>query len=163
MRLNKILEFFLFISGFIFGAGVYFSCFSISQQVILHHKLRQYLSPESQTQAEPQNELFNRPPVKYETELAEKLEKEIRILCWVFTHPDNHAKKVPHVRATWGHKCTKLLFMSIKEDPTQPDIIAIPVENGRAHLWNKTKLVMKYVYDNYKNEADWFMRADDDK
>ena len=99
----------------------------------------------------------------YETELADRLFNDIRVLCWVFTHPSNHKIKVPHVKKTWGHRCNKLLFMSIEKDPTNPDIIPIPVPEGRSHLWNKTRLVMKYVYDNHYNDADWFMRADDDK
>ena len=100
---------------------------------------------------------------KYEHELADQLFKEVKILCWVFTHPDNHKTKVPHVRNTWGRRCNKLLFMSVEEVEDQPDIIALPVENGRPHLWNKTQLAMKYVYENYINDYDWFMRADDDK
>jgi hypothetical protein len=99
----------------------------------------------------------------YETELADMLFNDVRVLCWVFTHPSNHKIKVPHVKRTWGHKCNKLLFMSIERDPNNPDIIAIPIPEGRSHLWNKTRLVMKYVYDNHYNDADWFMRADDDK
>jgi hypothetical protein len=99
----------------------------------------------------------------YESELADKLFNDIRVLCWVFTHPSNHKIKVPHVKKTWGHRCNKLLFMSIEKDPNNPDIIPIPVPEGRSHLWNKTRLVMKYVYENHFNEADWFMRADDDK
>lgn len=99
----------------------------------------------------------------YEEKIAEKLFNEVKILCWIFTHSENHHTKVPAVRATWGRKCNKLLFMSIEEDPQQPDIVALPVANGRDHLWNKTKLAMKYVHDNFLNEYDWFMRADDDK
>jgi glycoprotein-N-acetylgalactosamine 3-beta-galactosyltransferase len=99
----------------------------------------------------------------YEEKIANKLFNEVKILCWVFTHPDNHKKKVPAVRATWGRRCNKLLFMSIESDPHQPDIIALPIANGRDHLWNKTKLAMQYVHDNYIKDYDWFMRADDDK
>lgn len=100
---------------------------------------------------------------KYEQDLADKLFSEVKVLCWVFTHPDNHKTKVPHVRQTWGRRCNKLIFMSVEEVEDEPDIIALPVANGRAHLWNKTKLAMKYVYENYINDYDWFMRADDDK
>ena len=25
-----------------------------------------------------------------------------RVLCWVNTHPPNHAKKAAHIKATWG-------------------------------------------------------------
>lgn len=95
--------------------------------------------------------------------MADKLFSEIKILCWVLTYPGNHQAKVPHIRNTWGKKCNKLLFMSDTADPDQPDIVALPIETGRAHLWNKTKLSMKYVHDNYINDYDWFVRADDDK
>lgn len=99
----------------------------------------------------------------YEHELADKLFAEVKILCWVFTHPENHYTKVPAVRNTWGRRCNKLLFMSTEEIEGFPDVIALPIEDGREHLWNKTKLAMKYVHDNYLNDYDWFMRADDDK
>jgi glycoprotein-N-acetylgalactosamine 3-beta-galactosyltransferase len=100
---------------------------------------------------------------KYEQKIADKLFNEVKILCWVFTHPANHKTKVPQVRKTWGTKCNKLLFMSTMQVQGEPDIIELPVENGRDHLWNKTRLTMKYVYENYINDYDWFMRADDDK
>lgn len=109
------------------------------------------------------NQSFKNFNKSYEYELADRLYNDVRVLCWVFTHPSNHKIKVPHVKKTWGNKCNKLLFMSIEKDPNNPDIIVIPVPEGRSHLWNKTRLVMKYVYENHYNEADWFMRADDDK
>jgi glycoprotein-N-acetylgalactosamine 3-beta-galactosyltransferase len=43
---------------------------------------------------------------------AEKLAKEVRVLCWVMTNPKNHQKKAIHVKSTWGQRCNKLIFMS---------------------------------------------------
>ena len=33
---------------------------------------------------------------------------------------------------------------------------------GRDQLWNKSKAAWTYMYDNYLDEADWFIKADDD-
>lgn len=40
--------------------------------------------------------------------------------------------------------------------------IALPVGEGRDNLWKKTKEAFKYVYENYYDQADWFLKADDD-
>ncbi|XP_065350314.1 glycoprotein-N-acetylgalactosamine 3-beta-galactosyltransferase 1-like isoform X2 [Cloeon dipterum] len=82
--------------------------------------------------------------------------KEGRLLCWVMTGPGNHAKKAMHVKATWGRRCDILLFMSSK------NAVALPVPEGRNNLWAKTKEAFKFVYQHYLDEAEWFMKADDD-
>jgi glycoprotein-N-acetylgalactosamine 3-beta-galactosyltransferase len=99
---------------------------------------------------------------KYEHVLADQLFNEVKILCWVFTHTGNK-HKVHAVRKLWGSKCNKLLFMTNEDVPDEDDVIKLPVADGRWWLWRKTMMTMKYVYNNYINEYDWFMRADDDK
>lgn len=49
------------------------------------------------------------------TPVHQKLEKEVRVLCWIMTGPKNHHTKALHVKNTWGKRCTKLLFMSTAE------------------------------------------------
>lgn len=44
--------------------------------------------------------------------LAEFLYRKVRILCWIMTGPENHENKARHVKATWGKRCNKLIFMS---------------------------------------------------
>jgi hypothetical protein len=158
--IKRVQDVFYFLIGFLIGFLLFF-LFTQNYHVVLKEKIQSKLIRHvtfatAFTNASPPAEL-------YETEMADKLFSEVKILCWIFTHPDNLKTKVPHVMQTWGKKCNTLLFMSTEKDPNNPNVIALPVENGRAHLWNKTKLTMQYVYEHHINDHDWFIRADDDK
>ena len=65
------------------------------------------------------------------------------------------------MKHTWGSHCDKLIFMSTEEDK-ELGAIKLDVEEGRQGLWGKTKLGFKHVYENYFDQFDWFMKADDD-
>nr|XP_029710299.1 LOW QUALITY PROTEIN: glycoprotein-N-acetylgalactosamine 3-beta-galactosyltransferase 1 [Aedes albopictus] len=93
--------------------------------------------------------------------LANKLYREVRILCWIMTNPSNHKAKALHVKRTWGKRCNKILFMSSTVDPLL-NTIALPVKEGRDNLWAKTKEAFKYIYKHHLDDADWFYKADDD-
>jgi hypothetical protein len=165
-RLWSLKEFLSFLIGFAIGTIIILGISSSDsfQDNVRKFKMRKMLQKSESVASEEIVRNFIQPSNNsYEQDLADKLFKDVRILCWVFTHPDNHKKKVPHVKSTWGKRCNKLLFMSIEADPNNTDIVAIPVPPGRSHLWNKTRLVMSYVYQHHRDDADWFMRADDDK
>ena len=36
------------------------------------------------------------------------------------------------------------------------------VEEGRDWLWAKTKASLHYIWQRHKDDADWFIKADDD-
>lgn len=115
--------------------------------------------------------------------LAKQLYRDVRVLCWIMTNPSNHKAKALHVKRTWGSRCNKLLFMSSKagrcdllvdklfrklnscfcytSDPLL-DSVALPVKEGRNNLWAKTKEAFKYIYQHHLDDADWFIKADDD-
>lgn len=92
---------------------------------------------------------------------ARRLAKEIRVLVWVMTAPKNLQTKAKVVRDTWGRRANKLLFFSSETDPNFPTV-GLNVSEGREHLTAKTMQGFRYVYDHHLDEADWFMKADDD-
>lgn len=95
------------------------------------------------------------------TDIAENLYQKVRILCWVMTSPQNLEKKAKHVKATWAQRCNKVLFMSSEENQDFPTV-GLKTKEGREQLYWKTIKAFQYVYDHYLEDADWFMKADDD-
>lgn len=89
------------------------------------------------------------------------LHDEVRILCWVLTFPLNHHTKAAAVRDTWGKRCNKLVFISTLPDDNL-DILLVNITEERLYLWGKTKQGLQQVYENYGNDYDWFLKADDD-
>ncbi len=97
--------------------------------------------------------------------VTEFLRDEVKILCWIMTNPNNE-KRWQHIRKTWAHKCTKLLFVSSKtyyHENSGIEVVGVSVgEDSRSSLWAKTKEAFIYIYRNYYEEYDWFMKVDDD-
>lgn len=94
--------------------------------------------------------------------VSSRLFDEVKVLCWVLTSPGGIKSKAIHVNRTWGKRCNKLLLMSTKEDESMPNVVALNVGEGRSNLWGKTKKALQYIYDHHLDEADWFLKADDD-
>lgn len=89
------------------------------------------------------------------------LHDEVRILCWVLTYPLNHDTKATAVSDTWGKRCNKLVFISTLPHDNL-DILLVNVTEDRRYLWGKTKQGLQQIYENYGNDYDWFLKADDD-
>lgn len=87
--------------------------------------------------------------------------QNIRILCMVNTHPDNHYKKAVHVKETWGRHCDKLIFGSTLTDE-KLNAIGFNITNSHSYVWGKQKRMFQYIYNNFYSEYDWFYKADDD-
>ncbi|XP_034472897.1 glycoprotein-N-acetylgalactosamine 3-beta-galactosyltransferase 1 isoform X3 [Drosophila innubila] len=111
--------------------------------------------------AGPEQDVGAHEHVHDNSSIADKLYSEVRILCWIMTNSTNHQKKARHVKRTWGKRCNKLIFMSSAKDE-ELDAVALPIGEGRNNLWGKTKEAYKYIYEHHINDADWFLKADDD-
>ncbi|PVD32275.1 hypothetical protein C0Q70_07708 [Pomacea canaliculata] len=97
---------------------------------------------------------------KADESVAEVLKQRVRVLIWVMTSPKN-LHKARAVKNTWGSRCDLLLFFS-SENNTELPTIELDVEEGREHLYEKTTQAFDYIYENYFDMADWFMKVDDD-
>ncbi|XP_033639685.1 glycoprotein-N-acetylgalactosamine 3-beta-galactosyltransferase 1-like [Asterias rubens] len=84
-----------------------------------------------------------------------------RVLCWVLTSPSTLQTRAIGIKETWGPRCDVILYMSSETDPEFPTV-GLDVKEGRPALWNKTRAAIMYIYKHHFNDADWFMKADDD-
>lgn len=109
-----------------------------------------------------QHNWSNNATILVNTTVADYLEQNVRVLCWILTHPDNHRSKAVHVKNTWGRRCDKLLIMSSEEDTELNTIKLNVTDEGHDYLWGKSKAAWKYVYKYHLNDADWFYKGDDD-
>lgn len=77
------------------------------------------------------------------------------------TNPSNLEKKATAVKTTWAKRCNRFVFISSKTNSSFPTI-GLNVSEGREHLTAKTMQGFLYMYQHYYDEADWFLKADDD-
>ncbi|XP_072303437.1 glycoprotein-N-acetylgalactosamine 3-beta-galactosyltransferase 1 [Eucyclogobius newberryi] len=76
------------------------------------------------------------------------------------TGPKYLDSRTRHVRETWAKHCDFTLYMSsfASAFPT----IALNVSEGRENLYWKTIRAFQYIHEKHLDEADWFLKADDD-
>lgn len=55
-----------------------------------------------------------------------------------------------------------IVFHLSKYSDKELGSIALPVKEGRQYLSTKTEEAFKYIYKHHMNDADWFLKADDD-
>lgn len=96
-----------------------------------------------------------------DSRVADVLYQKVRVLCWVMTGPYNLQSRARHVRATWSRHCNVVVFMSSEEDLDFPTV-GLGTKEGRDQLYWKTIRAFHYVYEHHADEADWFLKADDD-
>ncbi|XP_067653282.1 glycoprotein-N-acetylgalactosamine 3-beta-galactosyltransferase 1-like [Haliotis asinina] len=118
-----------------------------------HKSLRQYLSGNIKFEDLHRHEDND--------DVSKALYEKEKVLCWIMTSPKNLAVKARVVRDTWSRRCNKVLFMSSATNKKFPTI-GLNVPEGRTHLTAKTMQAFSHIYKNHFDDADWFMKADDD-
>ncbi|KAM4689664.1 glycoprotein-N-acetylgalactosamine 3-beta-galactosyltransferase 1-like isoform 1-T2 [Discoglossus pictus] len=93
--------------------------------------------------------------------VSEELSSNVKVLCWIMTSPVNLGTKAIHLKHTWTRHCNLTLFMSSTTNETFPTI-GLGTKEGRDQLYWKTIRAFQYIYKNYLDQADWFLKADDD-
>lgn len=86
--------------------------------------------------------------------------KKVRLLCWFMTDPAILNKSI-HVKNTWTRKCDIRLFISSESNTNFPTI-GVDVPAGRNHIGAKSRAAWTLIYKKYRNQADYFMKADPD-
>ncbi|XP_020781588.1 glycoprotein-N-acetylgalactosamine 3-beta-galactosyltransferase 1 isoform X2 [Boleophthalmus pectinirostris] len=83
-----------------------------------------------------------------------------RVLCWIMTGQKNLNSRTRHVKETWAKRCDVTLYMSSQESPFPT--VGLNVSEGRENLYWKTIRAFQYIHEKHLDDADWFLKADDD-
>nr|AIG55580.1 secreted protein [Thraustotheca clavata] len=83
-----------------------------------------------------------------------------KILCWVNTFDQSH-DRAASIKATWGKRCDKLVFMSNIEDKSIPTTRA-KAPPTHLDLWQKHRDVVRILWREYGASYDWIFKCDDD-
>ncbi|CAF4441327.1 unnamed protein product, partial [Rotaria sp. Silwood2] len=96
-----------------------------------------------------------------------------RVCCLILTAPKYFLTRVKAVNETWASRCDRYFFITeYAREAMTPEQIKFakqipiaPIKNitgGYDHLTQKSNLAFLFAYENYLNDFEWFIKADDD-
>jgi len=71
------------------------------------------------------------------------------------------ANKAQAIKDTWGKRCNRLLFIADENNNIFPTVGFKTIE-GKLNMVTRIFNAFDYVYEHYFDDADWFLRSDDD-
>lgn len=136
---------------------------SLKPLPISSHKLKLKLDGISRL-SEAQGKLEEQKIVKIKVIFFLHFPSDPNILCWISTQPKNHLTRAAAVKATWGKRCQKLLFITTADNRenddnrlmslsaaqlSEEDFIILDLEReGRDQLWEKTRKALIYNFEH---------------
>lgn len=97
--------------------------------------------------------------------------KPNRVLCAVPTTWNDSAHRIERIQKTWGPRCDILVFAVASEYEIPANVAVgelLVVDMTRSaspqdrNIWEKTHLMWRAVADKYLDNAEWFVKVDDD-
>ncbi|KAH8283649.1 hypothetical protein KR018_010795 [Drosophila ironensis] len=95
------------------------------------------------------------------TSVARSLYESVRVICLVMSWAKNFSTDMRAVSKTWAPHCNRVIYFG-NFSMTDMDIVNLNTTDSYWLLWGKTKAAFRYAYEHYRNEGDWFFKADDD-
>lgn len=92
-------------------------------------------------------------------------QNNIRIFCFVCTagNTDAAIERSKMIAETWGKHCDRLVYFSpVQIGKTETIVLPRFPGESRSNLYPKVHYIWNVVANQYKDEADWFYKADDD-
>eukprot|EP00054_Salpingoeca_dolichothecata_P017541 m.105512 g.105512 ORF g.105512 m.105512 type:complete len:120 (+) comp22495_c0_seq2:137-496(+) len=77
--------------------------------------------------------------------------------------PKTHNTSAQAVYDTWARGCDHHVFMSSETHPVlNVHDVHLSGPESRDKIWEKTIKAWKHTYNEFGNDYDWFLKADDD-
>ncbi len=90
--------------------------------------------------------------------------KSQRILCWVMANPENE-QRWKHLKKLYGKNCDKFIIMTSLNRMKQVEgleLHGLDVPEGRDFLAERCYKGFQYIYKEFYQDYDFFMRTDED-
>ena len=96
-----------------------------------------------------------------------------RIFCFILTTPGYFLTRTKSINDTWAPRCDRYFFITeplpnnatFEQHKIAQQFPIAPIKNltqGYAHLTQRSNAAFLFAYENYYNDYDWFVKADDD-
>jgi glycoprotein-N-acetylgalactosamine 3-beta-galactosyltransferase len=91
-------------------------------------------------------------------------QSKVRIYCLIITAPQHLNTRARAIHSTWGSRCDGHSFVTEYSNNTKglPIASIANITPGYEHLTQKSVLAFLYAYKKFRNDYDWFVKADDD-